>query len=250
MADNKDMGALLVAYADGELDAAEVAEVEAWLAATPAAQQTLAMYRETAAMLRAAFPEIRDAVIPATLNGGGMASWRRQRLPRTAWAVAAGVAMGIIGYGTGATWPDLISSERSRMLSEVAEYHSIYSRETVHLVEVPAAQSEHLKAWLGKRVNGTLIIPDFKDAGLTFAGGRLVVLDGEPVAELMYTRDNGLPIAFCVLSHGGKADAVAVERRGDLNLATWDDGAHSYIVVGEADAAVIRELATMARKQL
>jgi anti-sigma factor RsiW len=260
MADNKDMDALLVAYADGELDPAKVAEVEAWLATTPAAQQTLAMYRETASLLRAAFPEIRDAVIPAALQGGaltgaalkadGTASWRRRRLPPTAWAVAAGVVMSIIGYGTGAIWPDLISSERSRMLSEVAEYHSIYSRETVHLVEVPAAQSEHLKAWLGKRVNGTLVIPDFKAAGLTFAGGRLVVLDGEPVAELMYTREHGLPIAFCVLSHGGKADAVAVERRGELNLATWDDGAHSYIVVGEADAAMIRQLATMARKQL
>ena len=136
------------------------------------------------------------------------------------------------------------------MLSQVAAYHSIYSRETVHLVEVPATQEAHLKAWLGKRVNGTLIIPDFKQAGLTFAGGRLVVLDGEPVAELMYTREKGLPIAFCVLSHPGKADAVTVEQRGDLNLATWDDGSHSYVVVGDADANTIRGLATMARRQL
>jgi anti-sigma factor RsiW len=171
-------------------------------------------------------------------------------VPRTVWAVAAAVVMAVIGYGTGALWPDLIRSDRDHMLSEVAKYHSIYSRETVHLVEVPAAQEDHLKAWLGKRVEGTLIIPDFTQARLTFAGGRLVVLDGAPVAELMYTRDGGLPIGFCILHHVGQPDAVTLARRGDINLATWDDGSHSYIVVGEADPAMLRGLAALARQQL
>ena len=107
----------------------------------------------------------------------------------------------------------------------------------VHLVEVPASQAEHLKAWLGNRVKTTLVIPDFHDAGLTFAGGRLVVLDGEPVAELMYTRAKGPPIAFYVLAHAGEPSTLVVERRGDLNLATWDDGSHAYVVVGDAEPA-------------
>jgi anti-sigma factor RsiW len=41
-----------------------------------------------------------------------------------------------------------------------------------------------------------------------------------------------------------------VEQRGDLNLATWNDGSHSYFVVGDADRATIQGLATQARKQL
>src|ERR1700722_9756663 len=59
MAGNEAIYALLVAYADGELDETSVAEVEAYLAATPEAQRTLAIYRETTALLRAAFPESR-----------------------------------------------------------------------------------------------------------------------------------------------------------------------------------------------
>ena len=55
------LDAMLVAYADGELDETAAAEVEAWLAATPAAQRTLSVYRETAALLRAAFPASRYA---------------------------------------------------------------------------------------------------------------------------------------------------------------------------------------------
>ena len=251
MASAEEMEVLLVAYADGELDPAAVAEVEACVAADPAAQQMLSVYRETAALLRAAFAEAQE--VPADFKAfKALANppHRRPLMPRYIWAVAASLVMGVFGYTAGAIWPDLIRSERDRMLSEVAEFHSVYSRETVHLVEVPATQAEHLKAWLGKRVNGTLIIPDFKGAGLTFAGGRLVVLDGEPVAELMYTRDNGLPIAFYILAHAGTAGAVTVERRGDVNLATWDDGSHSYIVVGEADPNMIRQLAMLARAQL
>ena len=136
------------------------------------------------------------------------------------------------------------------MLSEIAEYHAVYSRETVHLVEVPAAQSDHLKQWLGRRVKGTLVIPDFKERGLTFAGGRMVVLDGEPVAELMYTREKGLPIAFCVIYHTGAPVPMQVDKRGEIHLANWDDGTHSYVVVGEADRSLIEGLAALARKQL
>jgi anti-sigma factor RsiW len=237
MTSSEDMDALLVAYADGELDEAAVAEIEAYIAANPAAQRKVSIYRETASLLRAAFPESRYA------KGRDTTVFRRAwRVPGYAWAVAASLAMGIIGYGAGAKWPGLIESARDRMLDEVAEYHAIYSRETVHLVEVPAAQEDHLKAWLG--------IPNFNQDGLTFAGGRLVVLDGEPVAELMYTRKTGLPIAFCILHHAGEPETITVERRGDINLATWNDGAHSYIVVGEADPQTIRDLATLARKQL
>jgi anti-sigma factor RsiW len=252
----KDMDALLVAYADGELDETTAAEVEAWLAESPDAQRTLSIYRETAALLRAAFPESlyksETVASPAALRGtiSPRPPRRIRRIPLSAWAIAASLLLVVAGYGAGATWPDLLQSERDRMLSEVAEYHAVYSRETVHLVEVPAAQTEHLKAWLGKRVNGTLVIPDFRQSGLTFAGGRLVVLDGEPVAELMYTREKGLPIAFCVLSHAGKPSSVAVERRGQTSLATWDDGSHSYIVVGEAEPDVVQQLAATARTQL
>jgi len=256
MSDRNDMGGLLVAYADGELDDAEAAEVEAWLAVTPSAQRRLAMHRETTALLRAAFPESRYAVTPGAMppalrDRPSPATARRwPGAPAYGWAIAASLVMGVIGYGAGVTWPDLVVSDRDRMLSEVAEYHAVYARETVHLVEVPAAQSDHLKAWLGNRVKGTLIIPDFREAGLTFAGGRLVVLDGAPVAELMYTRAKGLPIAFCVLARDGAPSALVVERRGAINLATWDDGHHAYIVVGDAEQAMIRDLATRAKAQL
>ncbi len=252
-AEGRNRDAMLVAYADGELDETAAAEVEAWLAVTPSAQRILSAHRETAALLRAAFPASRYAPdrLPRALRDlPPPAASRRRPRPSHAWAVAASLAMGVIGYGAGVLWPGLVESDRDRLLSAVAEDHAVYTRETVHLVEVPASQAEHLKAWLGNRVKTTLVIPDFRDAGLTFAGGRLVVLDGEPVAELMYTRAKGPPIAFYVLAHAGEPSSLVVERRGDLNLATWDDGSHAYVVVGDAEPAMIQALAAQAKRQL
>lgn len=250
MEDIDDMDTLIVAYADGELDAATGAKVEAYIAATPAAQRMFAIHRETASLLRAAFPESLYAKESAIRALPAAQVRRRLQLPRYGWAIAASLLMGLFGYGAGATWMGMAETGHERILTEVAEYHAIYSRETVHLVEVPAAETEHLKTWLGKRVNRSLVIPDFKESGLTFAGGRMVVLNGAPVAELMYTRANGLPIAFCVLYHQGKPSPVVVERRGKVNLATWDDGSNTFFVVGEADAALMRDLAAAAKKQL
>ena len=257
MTNMDDMDNLLAAYSDGELDEATAQRVEAHLEANPDARRLLAIHRDTASLLRAAFAEslytrATETLPPAPFPRLAVSSSPMPRSSRApyGWALAASILMGVIGYGTGAFWPDLLISDRDRMLTEVAEYHAVYSRETVHLVEVPATQSDHLKMWLGKRVNRSLIIPDFKEAGLTFAGGRMIVMDGAPVAELMYTREKGLPIAFCVFYRKGNPGGVMVSKRGDIHLATWDDGSHSYIVVGEADPAMLRGLAAVAQKQL
>ncbi|MFO1028872.1 MAG: anti-sigma factor [Acetobacteraceae bacterium] len=251
------MDDLISAYADGELDEASATTVENYLADHPEALDRLAMHREMSALLRTAFavpPATAQATEPrsaaAKLVPVSTRLRQRFRMPAYGWAIAASIAAGVIGYGTGATWPGLVGSEQSQMLAEVAEYHEVYSKETVHLVEVGADQVDHLKAWLGKRIKGPLPIPDFKQAGLTFAGARMAVLEGAPVAQLMYTRADGPPIAFCVFHHPGKPTGMVVERHGEMHVAMWDDGVHGYIVVGEADAAVIRSLASMAQRQI
>lgn len=249
MTDKHTMENLLVGYADGELDAATTAEVEAYLAANPEAEKTLALHRDTTALLRAAFAESLYAKGPTAIASPAFA--RPRRPAAKGWiALAASILIAVAGYSAGATWPDLLVSDRSKMLTEVAEYHAVYSRETVHLVEVPATQIDHLKAWLGRRVKGNLAIPDFSTAGLTFAGGRMVVVDGAPVAELMYTRADGLPIGFCMFWHDATPSPIIVERREKQHLATWDDGKHAYIVVGEADRELVHRLAAIAKQQI
>jgi len=269
MTGNDDMEALLAGYADGELDDADMRRVEAWLAEDPEAREMLRVHRETTALLRAAYPESLFAgAAPAIGSKAGMnvrmnvppgsraaasrplLRWDIASRPVVRWAAAAVIAAGILGYGAGAMWPGPLRAERPALLAELARDHAVYARESVHLVEAPASQPEHVKTWLGKRVNRALTIPDLGKAGLTFAGGRLVVLDGAPVAELMYTRPSGPPIALCIMRHEGASAALTMYRQGAVNLAAWSDGTHTYAVVGEADPETIRQLAVDARGQM
>ena len=90
-----------------------------------------------------------------------------------------------------------------------------------------------LEAWLGARVGLDFRIPDLSARRLAFAGGRMLVVDGKPVAQLMYTDPSGARIALCVTASRG-IDAVApraVEADG-VKLIGRSRGRHLFIVAG------------------
>src|SRR5262249_42352174 len=57
----------LIAYLDGEVDASERREIEAWLEADPAARDKLAALAESAALVRSAFDEVMHEPVPDRL---------------------------------------------------------------------------------------------------------------------------------------------------------------------------------------
>jgi anti-sigma factor RsiW len=172
----------------------------------------------------------------------------RPRLPY-GWAIAASIAAAVM-FGGGVMWGGRAPSERAGLLEEAAGYHEVYSRETAHLVEVPADQSEQLTAWLGERVGRDIKVPDLADAGLRFAGGRMLVVNDRPIAELMYTREEGLPIAVCVSRIDGKPWLMGVDQHDGLRIASWAKDGYAYLVVGELDEATVKDLAWRVKAQI
>jgi anti-sigma factor RsiW len=244
-----DRNSLLVAYADGELELELAQQAERLIAADPQARATVEMYRETAALLRAACGEEFYKRDVAFLSAASRPT--NQARLRHGLALAASLVMAIAaGFGGGTMWASGTTSERAELLAEVAGYHAIYSHETRHLVEVPAEQVDHLKAWLGQRLARSLDVPDLTPAGLHFAGGRMTIINGRPVAQLMYTRDQGLPIGLCLTRMTGGPSSISVEQRGALQLASWEDGSYEYVVVGEMDAPAARNIAERVKVQL
>jgi anti-sigma factor RsiW len=118
------------------------------------------------------------------------------------------------------------------------------------MVEMAAPRAEEISAWLGGRIGRALPIPDLTSAGLVFAGGRMLVANGRPVAQLMYTRDQGLPVALCISRIAGPAAPLEIAARGALRLASWQDGDFAYVVAGELDEGAAQSIAARAAQQL
>ena len=242
-----DLESRLAAYADGELDAADVADVEAMLAVDPRARHIVEIHRSTTALLRAACGEEIYAAGPRRIMPRRRVAWR----PRL-FAIAASVALAIIGYGAGRVAGP--KDSQTAFLDDVAEYHTVYMHETTHLAEVPAAQTEEIGRWLGAHLRHTVAPPDLRAKGLQFAGARMWISNGKPVADLLYTRADGLPVALCIV-HGVDEDSpkpggeITIAERGTLRVAEWVENGYSFALVGEMSGAQAREIADAARRK-
>jgi anti-sigma factor RsiW len=175
---------------------------------------------------------------------------RRNSRPRLATVMATLLAPSLLAVGcAGATGGR--SGAGSALHDEIARNHPVYSRETKHLVEVPADEVEHLKMWLGDRLGGAFNVPELGDFGLRFQGGRMLVLDGRPVAQLFYTRDAGPPVGLYIAAATEPGSApVSVEERRPLSIGSWRDGSYDYALVGEMSGARVRDIAERAASEV
>jgi len=244
-----DNDALLVAYVDGELDPDSVREVEKLLAEDPRAQQAVEIYRETSGLLRAAcgdhvYAGHAERLLPAP------ACVLRRAPRRYGWAIGVAMAACVAGFIGGANWVGRPTSEGSAFAAEVADYHAVFAQDQKHLVEVQADRLAEITTWLGRRLERPFTVPDLTGEGLQFAGARLLAVNGRPVAQLMYTRAGGPPVALCVGKLAGAAAPIRQEQFGTQRTALWSDGSYAYIVVGELDEAALQAVARDAARQL
>jgi len=134
-------------------------------------------------------------------------------------------------------------------IMQVAQYHKIYAREQRHLVEVSAAETPHIEQWLGKRLDDLAFkVPDLSAFGLTFKGARMLVVNGAPVAQLVYLPADGRAVALCVI-HSKKDDKpLTASQQDDLNLVDWRVKGYGFVVIGWEDPTQLRAIAEASEK--
>src|SRR5260221_3021508 len=154
----------LVAYVDGELDAATAREVEHALETAPAARDTVAKLRASASLVSAAFADaVHEPPSPALVTLL-RATQPRRRPRRYLLPIAASIAL-LVGLGAGALGTrqlDRASApepQAKRLVDEVAQYHRVYAREQRHLVEVAATETPHIEEGLGGGLRGRRQVP-------------------------------------------------------------------------------------------
>lgn len=249
------------AYLDGALPEAERQELEALVAADPAVAAEFEALSRVDAALASGFADMLAHPVPLHLARAIEAAPPASSVTGPRWAapvalrsLAASVALLAFGAAGGALLTRALAPEveiaqaAPGWLDHVAEYHAVYSAQGRHLVEVPASELEHLEKWLSETTGVPFKTPDLSASGLTFEGGRLLVANGKPVAQLMYRDAAGQVVAVCFMAGGdatlaeGKP-AFADRRVGAFDLVSWKDRDASYVVIGPAERGDLRQIA-------
>jgi anti-sigma factor RsiW len=275
----------LVAYLDGELDIDERAHVEAWLDADPAVRDRLLALAESASTLRNAFADFVSEPVPerliAAARGETAASVEAEIVelrPRRAepmpapsrrWYIQLATAAGLFGLvvgvgaeylGNGMLATPKVSSDRqiqtiatNNWLDNAAGDYKLMVSAGDTLVDVPASgDNGDVLQKISQNLPQQVRLPDLKPWGLSFQGARLVVVDGKPAAQLVYTTDNKAigPLALIIGSTKQPDIAPTFERRQDLNLLYWRHQGRASVLVGQSEIGYLWGIANDVAWQL
>jgi len=219
----------LVAYLDGELEAVEQREVEAWLDGDPAARDQLAALAQSAKLVRRAFDGVLHEPVPNRLiaaargdtRAGGkgpeilpfkqpqaakrLARWRQWQvgLPIAASLFGVLVGGGTIYLGISKFAPADTAGALARPALEAAISNNLWLDNAAGYfklfvsagdnapVDIPAnGDSREALQKISQSLPQQIRLPDLKPWGLNFRGARLIIVDGRPAAQLTYTTDN------------------------------------------------------------
>jgi anti-sigma factor RsiW len=281
----------LIAYLDGEVDVPERREIEAWLDSDPAARDKLAALAESAALVRSAFDEVMHEPLPDRLieaargetvsvepsaiivpfrrgqEGGGAPTARSWWLGLPLAASLFGLLLGgsvaylsvgkVLPGGIGGKQPavEMAAADNLWLDNAVGYFKLAASAGDGALVDVPAT-GDAREAWqkISQSLPQEVRWPDLnlKPWGLNFRGARLVVADGRPAAQLMYTTDNKSigPLTLIIGSSKEPDTPPTLAQRQDVNLLYWRHQGRAYALVGQTDVGYLWGIANDVAWQL
>ena len=241
------------AYADGQLDEERRAAVEAELARDPMRAAEVETWQRQNETLRGLYDHIARGETPPALSPYRIERRMRGERLRVIRIAAAAVLMlgtGAVGGWFGREMLAGLSQANFSLVSEAMAAHSLYTREVVHPVEVKADQEQHLAAWLSKRLDRPLVIPDLRQDGLTFVGGRLLPANGGPAAQYMYEDEGGRRVTlFIVPAEQREETSLRYTASDGLQSYLWTDKAVACALVGDLPRERLQQIAISAYKQ-
>lgn len=213
------------AYADGELDPLRAMEVEKLMAQRPELRQRYESVLNLRAALRGAAVQDRasDLLQPRV----------ERAVQRTApsvmhWAaLAASFVLGLVLAG-GLTWTLFVPREPA--LAEAIVSAHMRSLLAEQPIDVASSDRHTVKPWLARKVPQSPDVVDLTHEGFPLLGGRVDVIDGNPIATIVYGRAKHL----VSLMTFAKPIKVPVESTiAGFHIRSWSQRDLTYVAVSD-----------------
>jgi anti-sigma factor RsiW len=239
------------AYVDGRLPGERAKVVAAYLAQDPAEAARVARYIEQRNELRAALQAKFDEPVPGRLRVAEIRQMQRRRQTRRIAALAATIAIAIIGATAG--WiaaPHLRGGESDPLVSEALSVRNgAASPERVidaGALAAPGAGDRLVAATLAVPAK----VPDLAKAGYKLAGISVFPDQGGGHALQVSYRDAGGRSFTLYMRRSNGPDRFDLSRRGALQICVWQDDDLSVVMLGDMPAKDMLKVATMTYSDL
>jgi anti-sigma factor RsiW len=248
----------LTAYVDGRLPDDRRLSVEHFMDENPSVKARVLADRAARESLRQRLNPIAGLPIPDRLRIGSILARRREKMRRRVRLSVASVALvlvgGVAGWGAHVLTLQRLSATQQAAISATAgdaiSAHRVFVVETVHPVEVGAAQRAHLIQWLSRRLGHPLAVPDLAQQGYVLMGGRLLPAGSEAAAQFMYESSTGHRLTVYVRASGGNDTAFRFVHARELSAFSWIDQGLGFAIVGDLDRAQMLDIADTVYQQV
>ena len=245
----------LHAYADGQLSAEGRRRVERYLEEHPKAREQLTDYQTLNQQLQRLYAPVLDEPIPQRLlRQPARRSWRRP----LGFALAASFLLslgGVFGWQLHSNIelaPVYVAGTPEYLVREAAMAYAVYSPEVRHPVEVYGNEKQHLVAWLSKRMQTQVRVPDLEALGMRLVGGRLLSSEEGPGSMFMYEDASGRRVILYArhAAEDNRTTAFRFTEQNNISVFYWIDRDLSYALAGELSRQELEAIVNSVYQQL
>jgi anti-sigma factor RsiW len=239
--------AFLHSYLDGELSARRTVEFERHMlhcadcGAELVAQdflrgrlQVAQLYELAPASLRRKIGTKLKYVVPTTAVAKP-GFWHRWQ-----WLAAAAALLLVALVAWTISGGPRTDDYQAEFASEIVDAH-MHSLQPGHIAGIVSNDEHTVKQWLEGKVKFVLPVRDFVKDGFALQGGRLDIIEGRPVAALVYARRGNLINVFIWSTSEADASPHSGSRQG-YQWIDWRKGRLDFCAVSDADPADLEQL--------
>jgi anti-sigma factor RsiW len=138
--------------------------------------------------------------------------------------------------------------QQAKALAEFADLH-VAALASASPVEVISTDRHTVKPWFQGRIPFTFDLPELQGSSFALLGGRVAYFHQEPAAHLIFRYQRHLISVFIFrdASQAALPASAIADQTSSFRLRSWTQGGLRYVVIGDAGAGTIQQLAELLR---